>query len=159
MRNTLLIGFLSLFFLLGCATVKEANVAKESVETVQQAYSCFEQGDFQSFLDMMTADCEVVLPGSPPSVPWAGTYHGPEEYIEFATILSENVEILKSERLEFIAQGDKVVVPFHEQKRVKKNGHIFEFDGIAVWTVRNGKIAGMRFHADTLRIAEGLRGD
>lgn len=156
MKRVLIVVVCVVFVLAGCATLQEAEAEKNNTDTIKQAYAYFGQGDVPGFLGMLSADCEIILPGAPEYVPWGGTYTGPDGFVQFFTVLSEYAEIYGAEYFEFIAQGNKVVVPFEEQKRAKADGNEFINEGIAVWTVRDGTIVGVRFYADTAHIAANL---
>ena len=143
----------------GCVTTGLSKTEESNVGVVEKVYMLFGQGDKPGFLGMLTPDCETILPGIPQEVPWAGTYVGADGFVQFLTTLSEHAQITGAEYGDFIAQGDKVIVTFREEKKSLSTGSEFYHEGVAIWTIKDGKIAGVRFYADTARIGAGLRGE
>ena len=119
-----------------------------NVEVVQQAYAAFGRGDIPAVLSALTDDVEWTLQG-PPAIPWAGTHRGREGIAEFFSLLGEGLEFELFEPLEFVAQGDTVVVLGHERSVVKPTGRRFEQEWAHVYLLRDGKIAKGRFFEDT----------
>jgi ketosteroid isomerase-like protein len=60
--------------------------------------------------------------------------------------------------VEFLAQGDKVIVLGNERMRVKSNGQSYKTDWVHVWTVRRGKVAAFAEYTDTEVIVEVFKG-
>lgn len=57
-----------------------------------------------------TADVELVLPGTKPATPWAGTYRGQAELVAFWAICREHLDIISHDVQHLIVEGDKAVV-------------------------------------------------
>src|SRR4051794_31055165 len=126
-----------------------------TVEVVQQAYEAFGRGDILAVLSALTDDVEWTLQG-PPAIPWAGTHRGREGVEEFFSLLGEGLEFELFEPLEFVAQGDTVVVLGHERSVVKPTGRRFEQEWAHVYTLRDGKIATGLFIEDTAAQVEAF---
>jgi ketosteroid isomerase-like protein len=122
---------------------------------VQQAYEAFGRGDIPTVLSALTDDVEWTLQG-PPGIPWAGTHRGREGVAEFFSLLGEGLEFELFEPLEFVAQGDTVVVLGHERSVVKPTGRGFEQEWAHVYTLRDGKIATGLFIEDTAAQVEAF---
>jgi ketosteroid isomerase-like protein len=136
--------------------VTAGGAEERNIEIIQQCYAHFGSGDVEGVLGLLAEDFVQVMPGNPAVVPWAGTFVGHEGFIDFVTKLGTNAEFLKTEHKEFIAQGDKVVVLFYEQIRAKPTGRVVEFDAVAVWTVREGRITNLDIYEDTALIEKGF---
>ena len=145
------VGLLSPF------VVSAASMAEQNMKLVQKGYEYFGQGDMEGVLSLTSEDWIQVMPGSPEAVPWAGTFEGHEGFMKFGMLLMENAEILNSVHKEYIAQRDKVVVLFHETLRIKSTGRSVEFDAVAVWTVKDGKLISLNIYEDTYPIAEAFK--
>jgi ketosteroid isomerase-like protein len=64
------------------------------------------------------------------------------------------VEISTSERREFVAQGDRVVVLGVATGRIKATNKTFVDQFVFAVTVRNGKVSNIREYVDTLALAQ-----
>ena len=89
--------------------------------------------------------------------PWAGTRHGRAQLAESAAGVVEVIEFERFELLEFIAQGNKVVVLVFERGRVKVTGRVFNNDYVHVFTVSEGKIVQFWVYEDTAPIIAAIR--
>lgn len=116
---------------------------RQNLEAVAEIYAGFERGDGQPFLDALSEDADMKLPGGEGSVPGNGTSHGPGE-VGFLRVTDEVMEIAMSEPQEFIAHGDKVVVLGQERGRLKSTGQTVEMDWAHVYTFRDEKIVRVR---------------
>lgn len=63
--------------------------------------------DLNSFF---TDDIELVLPGTKPATPWAGTYRGQAELVAFWAICREHLDIISHDVQHLIVEDDKAVV-------------------------------------------------
>ena len=128
----------------------------ESVGVVQQLFEAFGAGDDDGVLALLTEDVEFRVP-TPPGVPYKPVYRGPDEVGELLGAVAAMSETLEFEPLEFIAQGDTVVVLLHEVSRIKSTGKRLEQDFAQVWTVRDGRISACQMYEDTYAIYEACR--
>ncbi len=119
-----------------------------NADVAQQTYAAFGRGDIPALLELLTDDVEWILQG-PSVIPWAGTRHGCDGVAEFFYLLGENLEFEQFEPREFVSQGDTVVVVGYERSLVKPTGHTFEQEWAHVFTLRDGKIAKVRFIEET----------
>ena len=119
---------------------------------VQQAYSHFKHGDIQSLLSLVSGDIEWELPEIE-NVPFSGKRRGKSEVQEFFSTLAASQDAVQFIPMEFITQGDKVVVLGHEEWKTKEGGHQFKTDWVHVFTIRNGRITCFKEYMDTAAIA------
>jgi ketosteroid isomerase-like protein len=115
---------------------------------VQQGYEALGRGDIPALLDLLTDDVEWIHQG-PSVIPVAGTRHGHEAVAEYFSWLDENLQLEQFEPREFVAQGDTVVVVGFERSVSKATGHTIEQEWAHVYTLRDGKIAKVRYFEDT----------
>ena len=121
---------------------------EENVNTVQQIYADFGQGDIPSILNVLADDVVFKQPTAGPS-PLAGTYHGPGQVGEWFGKMDELTETQSFEPREFIAQGDKVVALGYYKFLAKPTGKTWESEWAMAWTFREGKEAEFQFFGDT----------
>ena len=127
---------------------------KGNVELVQSFYANFQAGDIDAVLALLSPEFELVYSG-PSLIPAAGTWNGHAGFRSWAQAALQGhlpPESLNFE--EFIAQGDKVVVPGHVTLRVKTTGKTCETDFLHFFTVRDGKLTSWRDFFDTFAVAQ-----
>ena len=129
----------------------------ESQRVVQEAYANFKRGDIPGLLNMMAADVDWYLPGSPDVVPFAGRRRGREQVGQFFSKLNELQETEQFEPREFIVQDDKVVALGNYRWRIRSSGRNYESEFAHVFTVRDGKIAKFHEFYDTAVVHEAYR--
>ena len=128
---------------------------KENVQVVQQMFTAFGQGDIPNVLGLLAEDVDYQSPATrtePAEISWAKPCHSREEVALHFKKLAEKVQPEPLEPLEFIAQGDYVVVEGKNRGTVRSTGHTYEHDWIMVFTLRDGKITRFRHYYDTADI-------
>jgi ketosteroid isomerase-like protein len=121
---------------------------KSPLELVQQTYQAFGQGDVATMQSVMAEDFEWDS-RYPAGVPLGGVWRGQDGLLDFLKTVGETVDVLAFEIHEFIAQGNKVVVLGFDESRAKLTGRTYHNDWVHVWTIQDGKIAGIRTYNDT----------
>ena len=90
-------------------------------------------------------------------VPHAGSRSGRRQIEDFFQTLSSGDEILEFTQHDFIAQGDKVVVPSRYRARIRSTGRQYETDIVNIWTIGNRKIQKVAIYLDTAGYASAYR--
>jgi uncharacterized protein len=92
---------------------------EENIGIVKQLYDAYERHDISSVLDMFTD--HAVLHGPAPAgvLPWGGIYDSRGSIADFFKALGESLETHQFELLDFIAQGNKVVVVGYQRGRTQ----------------------------------------
>jgi uncharacterized protein len=124
---------------------------QDHTRTVKEFFAAADRGDEQGLLALCAGDFEWIIPGD---WAWAGTHRGHAGLINFLHTAPETVEISTSERREFVAQGDRVVVLGVATGRVKATNKTFEDHFVFSITVRDGKVSNIREYVDTLALAQ-----
>ena len=123
-----------------------------NTQIVKDAYDAFGRGDVQTLLGYFD---ETILwkpvHGAARHVPTAGERRGKAAVGEFFKIVSEQVNFLRFEPKEFVAQGDKVVAIGHYVAKVP-TGRGFESDFVMVFTLRDGKVVEFQEFSDSAAI-------
>ncbi|HZQ51924.1 MAG TPA: nuclear transport factor 2 family protein [Bryobacteraceae bacterium] len=128
-----------------------------NVRLIEDAYAAFAKGDIQYILDRVTEDVDWINEG-PESIPYAGTFKGPEQVQQFFQGLGSTLEGGRVTPTEWIAEGDKVVSIGRFSATVKETGKRIDVPVAHLFTVRDGKIARWVGFADTARVAEAYAG-
>lgn len=106
-------------------------------------------GDMDRLRAFFDADATWTLAGD---LPVSGTWTGPEEIFDrfvaamTARLVPETVEI---EFLDVLAEGERVLAEWRTRGLTRK-GARYDQHCLAVFTVRDGRIAAVREHFDTL---------
>ncbi len=125
-----------------------------AVELVKSFYANVQAGNIAAVLTLLSSDFELVYSG-PSVIPAAGTWKGHDGFVRWAEAALQGhlpPELLTFE--EFIAQGDKVVVPGLVRLRIKPTGKTCETHFLHFFTVRAGKLVSWRDFFDTFALAQ-----
>jgi len=121
----------------------------ENVQVVKDFFAAMGRGDMRGLLALSTEDIEWIIPGE--DWPLAGTYRG---HAGLADLLQKS-ELLETstEPLEFIAQGDRVVIIGFAKGKIIATKKTFKDHWVFAITVRNGKLTNIVEYIDTQALA------
>jgi ketosteroid isomerase-like protein len=121
-----------------------------AAKAVVQAYmDTLVTGDIEALHGFFTPESTWTLAGD---LPLSGTWTGPEAILE--EFVPQMVARLRPETMEFsfdglIAEGERVLAEWNTRAQAKAGGH-YDQHCLAVFTVRDGRIAAVREYFDTL---------
>lgn len=127
-----------------------------NIDTIRQVYHAFVNGDSQGLLSFMAQDIAWGVP-EVPNLPFAGKLQGRDNVAEFFRMVAAHQQLRDFRPIEFIAQGDRVVVLGHYEWTVRANGADWGSDWVHIFTVRDGKITAFREQAYTHRAVEAYQ--
>ena len=110
-----------------------------NTEIVQKGYEYFGTGDIEGLLSLFSDNITWTVPEIE-NAPFAGTRTGTSSVADFFTQLNEAEDITRFEPLEFIAEGDKVVVLGESESTVRSTGKTYQTDWVHVFHLRDGKV-------------------
>lgn len=122
-----------------------------NIQIVQSFFSAIGRRDEQGLLALAAEDIEWIIPGE--GWPLAGTHRGHTGLADFVQKANETVETAFPEPLEFLAQGDRVLVVGFATGKVKATNRTFEDYFVFAITVQNGKLTNLREYVDTQALA------
>jgi len=124
-------------------------MSNNPVQIVKDFFAAMGRGDKQGLLALSAEDIEWIIPGE--DWPLAGTHHG---HAGLADLLQKS-ELLETstEPLEFVAQGDRVLVVGFASGRIIATNKTFKDHWVFAITVRNGKLTNIREYIDTQALA------
>jgi ketosteroid isomerase-like protein len=126
-----------------------ANAASNK-DFVRGIYQAFSRGDAASVIAALDSE---VLWAYPDNVFYAegSPFRGPSEVFNKIFVrLATEWEDFKVEPIEFIAEGDRVVVLARETGTFRETGAPIELDTAHFWTIREGKAIEFYAVTDTL---------
>ncbi|MGZ5347424.1 MAG: nuclear transport factor 2 family protein, partial [Solirubrobacterales bacterium] len=112
-------------------------MAQDNVDVVQHAWDAFGRGDIDAVLDAIAPNAETRLPES---LPWGGTYRGPEGFRDFLTKLGEAFEQFKATPQKVLGADDNHVIVVARTKGKARGGDVLEGSIVWLYQLRDGKI-------------------
>ena len=88
---------------------------------VRELYHAFSRGDVAAVLSFLDPQADLEFEG-PPSIPWAGRWHGREGWTQFFQTLAAAAGEITLQMEPFAAQGGNVVTAGRYQAHVKATG-------------------------------------
>jgi ketosteroid isomerase-like protein len=121
-------------------------VPHENVEIVQRVMRCFEDGDTEAAL--ADIDPHATLDWSNSNAPDRGVYTGHDAWLAFMRARNAALAERRFDAVELLtpADEDTVVLIARVRERGRASGIEVESRGAAVWTLRDGKIVGMKIY-------------
>lgn len=128
-------------------------MAQDNVDVVQGAWDAFGRGDIDAVLEAIAPSAETRLPES---LPWGGTYAGPDGFRDFLTKLGDSWEQFSATPQKVLGADDNHVVVLAKTKGRTKAGATIEGKTIWIYQLRDGKIADAESFGDTAQLLEAL---
>jgi uncharacterized protein len=128
-------------------------MAQDNVDVVQGAWDAFGRGDIDAVLEAIAPSAETRLPES---LPWGGTYAGPDGFRAFLTKLGDSWDQFSATPQKVLGADDNHVVVLAKTKGRTKAGATIEGKTIWIYQLRDGKIADAESFGDTAQVLEAL---
>jgi hypothetical protein len=134
--------------------VEEEVQMGENSDAVKARWDDFARGDLDGAVSTTDENAEVRLPDT---LPWGGTYKGPEGFREMIQKFLSNFESVDPKPTAFLEADDgETVVVIVEGVGKTKSGN--ELSGRSVWLykVSDGKLMDSEFFGDTAQARDAL---
>ena len=128
-------------------------MAQDNVDVVQGAWDAFGRGDIDAVLEVILPSAETRLPDS---LPWGGTYTGPEGFRDFLDKLNANFDQFSATPEKVLGADDNHVVVLASIKGRARGGGSVEGKAVWVYQLRDGKIADAESFGDTAQVLRAL---
>jgi uncharacterized protein len=128
-------------------------MAQDNVDVVQGAWDAFGRGDIETVLEAISPTAQTRVPES---LPWGGTYAGPDGFREFLAKLGDSFEQFSATPRKVLGADDNHVVVLATTKGRTKRGAPIEGSTIWIYQLREGKIADAETFGDTAQVLEAL---
>ena len=128
-------------------------MAQDNVDVVQGAWDAFGRGDIDAVLETIAPSAETRLPES---LPWGGTYAGPDGFRDILAKLDDSFEVFSATPQKVLGADDNHVVVVAKTKGRTKAGATTEGKAVWVYQLRDGKIADAESFGDTAQVLEAL---
>ena len=130
---------------------------EENVQIVKDFFAAIGRSDRQAVQALSAEDIEWIIPGE--DWPLAGTHRGHAGLAELLQKTSGEMEISSPEPLEFVAQGDRVLVVGFATGKIKATNRAFKDNWVFAITVQKGKVTKIREYIDTQALARASETD
>jgi ketosteroid isomerase-like protein len=124
-----------------------------NADAVKSGWDAFAQGDLDAAVATTSDSAKIVIPDS---LPWGGTYTGPDGFKEMIGKFLSNFDEVHPEPQQFLeADGGHVIVTVSGVGRTK-SGNELSGDSIWLYKVDDGEISRAEFYGDTATAVEAL---
>jgi uncharacterized protein len=134
--------------------MEEEIAMGENADAVKERWGDFAKGDLDGAVSTTDENAEIRIPDT---LPWGGTYSGPEGFKEMIQKFLSNFESVDPNPTQFLEadDGETVIVVVEGGGRTKSGN---EFSGRSVWLykVRDGKLTDAEFFGDTAQARDAL---
>ena len=124
-----------------------------NADTVRSGWDAFAQGDLDAAVATTSDSAKIVIPES---LPWGGTYTGPDGFKEMIGKFLSNFDEVHPDPQEFLeAEGGRVLVTV-SGVGTTKSGNELSGDSVWLYKVDDGEISRAEFYGDTATAVEAL---
>jgi ketosteroid isomerase-like protein len=112
-------------------------MTRDNLEIMRAAFEALDEGGIEAMLQYIHPEFEVTTPPGLAAEP--DTYRGHDGIRRWFDEFYEAMDQVRLEPHDFIAVGDRVVVPFTLRARGRTTGLVAEQEAVQVWTMRDGR--------------------
>ena len=128
-------------------------MAQDNVDVIESAFAALRKGDIDAVLEFFAESAEIV---APESLPWGGTYEGPEGMRTFLAKALEHYTEFKAVPEKVLGADDDHVVVVARNSGRMKNGNRHEQQVVWLYRLRDGRVTGAEVFTDTAATLEAL---
>ena len=131
-------------------------MSQQDVDIVKQGFEALERDGLEAMLEYVHPEFEFTTPPELALEP--DTYRGHEGLRRYFASFYDAMDEVRFVPTEFIAVGDRVVVPVTLIARGKETGIEATQELVQVWSLRHGKAIGIEAFASREQAIEAARG-
>lgn len=128
-------------------------MAQDNVDLIEQAWDAFGRGNLDAATALADAAAQISVPET---VPWGGTYRGPEGFREFLDKLFEHFAELKAVPEKILGADDDHVIVIARGTGRTKAGNAFEGRSAWIYRLQDGKVTEVEQFLDTAKVRDAL---
>ena len=125
-----------------------------NAEIIRKLFDGFVRGDLDAAFANVAPDAQIV---APETLPWGGTYTGPEGYKELIEKIGDNFEEFQPEpQAIWEVEGNQVLVVVSFSGTTKSGNRIVGGRVLWLYEIRDGQVASGRACTDTALLLQAL---
>ena len=124
-----------------------------NADTVKSGWDAFAEGDLDTAVATTSERAKIVIPES---LPWGGTYTGPDGFKEMIGKFLSNFDSVSPAPQQFLEAEDGHVLVTVSGVGRTKSGNELSGDSIWLYKVDDGEISHAEFYGDTATAVEAL---
>lgn len=128
-------------------------MAQDNVDVIQGAWDAFAKGDLEGATSVVAPEGEI---NAPSTLPWGGTFLGPEGFRDFLAGLASHYKDLKATPEKVLGADDDHVVVTANIKGRTKDGTPVETRSIWLYKMRGGQVVSAETYGDTAKVLKAL---
>ncbi len=128
-------------------------MAQDNVDVIESAFAAFRKGDIEALIGFFAESARIVVPDS---VPWGGTYEGPEGMRTMLAKFLEHFREFKSTPEKVLGADDNHVVVVARDSGRTKSANRVEVMVTWLFQLRDGQIVSADVFVDTAVLREAL---
>ena len=117
------------------------NMKNSAKTVVEKMFAAFDSGDIEKFVATVSDNTGWIYHGT--QIIPAGVFEKKEGVRAFFSNILDKTEIINFEPLQYIVEGNMVVVIGQEHQRVKRSGRELKQKWVQIYTVENDLITRM----------------
>jgi ketosteroid isomerase-like protein len=121
-------------------------VSDENVEVVRRGFEALGEGGVEALIPLLADEFEVTTPSTLAAEP--DTYRGHDGIRRYFDSFYEAMDEIRFQPHDFVAVGERVVVPFKLSARGRSSGLEFDQSAVMVWRVRDGRAVALELFTD-----------
>ena len=128
-------------------------MAQDNVDVVQGAWDAWAAGDIEGATSIVAPEGEITTPST---LPWGGTFLGPEGFREYARGLLDHFKDFKATPEKVLGADDDHVIVTASLRGRTKNGTPVENRSVWVYKLRSGQVVSAEAYSDTAAMLKAL---
>jgi uncharacterized protein len=128
-------------------------MAQDNVDVIQGAWDAWAAGDFETATSIVAPEGEITAPSS---LPWGGTFLGPEGFQDFLRGLLAHFKDFKAVPEKVLGADDDHVIVTAIVRARTKGGASIENRSVWVYKLRGGQVISAETFADTAQMLKAL---
>ncbi len=128
-------------------------MAQDNVDVIESAYKAFGKGDIEAVLDFFADSAEI---SAPASLPWGGTFEGPEGMRTLLAKLLDHFTDFKSVPEKVLGADDNHVIVVARNTGKTKSGNRIDEPVVWIYQLREGAVTGAWVFIDSAAILDAI---
>ena len=128
-------------------------MAQDNVDVIQTMWDAFGRGDIEKATSVADPSAQFA---APETLPWGGTYHGPEGWADLLVSVVGNFDKFEAKPEKVLGADDDHVVVVARMTGRTKSGQDVEHNVVWVYKMRNGQVLRGDVFTDTASLRDAL---